>query len=140
MPGTVCTQWCSMMVTSVATYSGWRAALICVPPLGFSLTQHVLTFISSLPLLFPSLHLLPPPALRKWSPLYSTHHFRAEGRTSTSCSTHTYRRGTQIEADGTAAGRKETRSVWRLYFTYHFRADSTTSTSCSRHTFHRGMD
>ena len=39
--------------------------MICVPPLGFSLTQHVLTFISSLPLLFPSLHLLPPPRFAK---------------------------------------------------------------------------
>ena len=35
MPGTVCTHWRSMMVTSVATYYGRRAALLCVPPLGF---------------------------------------------------------------------------------------------------------
>ena len=35
MPGTVCTHSRSMMVPSVATYYGWRAAVICVPPLGF---------------------------------------------------------------------------------------------------------
>ena len=98
------------------------------------------TFISSLPLLFPSLHLLPPPRFVKWSPLCSPHHFRAEGGTSTSCSTHTFRRGTWIEADGAAAGRNETRSVWRLYYTCHFRANGATSASCSRHTFYRGTD
>ena len=34
MPGTVCTHWRSMMVTSVAMYYGRRVALLCVPPLG----------------------------------------------------------------------------------------------------------
>jgi hypothetical protein len=86
---------------------------LCSTP-WFPLTQHALTFLSSLSLLFPSLHLLPPPpALRQWSPLYFTQHFHADSKTSTSSSRHTFRRGKQIEADGTTAGCTETCSVWR---------------------------